>query len=136
MMMVKLNKKRREQYTKFILESLQASEKEKFREALLELHPSDQSDVFMILDQEARSKWYCYLPPNEFAIIFIGLNVSYQKLYFLEMEETYATDILNNMFTDDIANFLTDINSSRASEILFKIEKKKAKKVRVIISHE
>ena len=44
--MVKLNKKRREQYTKFILEALQASEKEAFREAFLELHPSDQSDVF------------------------------------------------------------------------------------------
>lgn len=134
--MVKLNKKRREQYTKFILESLQASEKEKFREAFLELHPSDQSDVFMILDQEARSKCYSYLTPKEFAIIFGGLDVSYQKLYFLEMEETYAIEIFNNMFTDDIANFLTDINSDRAAEILLKMDKEKAKKVRGILSHE
>src|SRR5699024_875093 len=114
----------------------QASEKEKFREAFLELHPSDQSDVFMILDQEARSKCYSYLTPKEFAIIFGGLDVSYQKLYFLEMEETYAIEIFNNMFTDDIANFLTDINSDRAAEILLKMDKEKARKVRGILSHE
>ena len=134
--MVKLNKKRREQYTKFILEALQASEKEAFREAFLELHPSDQSDVFMILDQEARSQCYTYLTPKEFATIFGGLDVSHQKLYFLEMEETYAIEIFNNMFTDDIANFLTEINSDRAAEILLKMDKEKARKVRGILSHE
>lgn len=134
--MVKLNKKRREQYTKFILEALQASEKEAFREAFLELHPSDQSDVFMILDQEARSQCYIYLTPKEFATIFGGLDVSHQKLYFLEMEETYAIEIFNNMFTDDIANFLTEINSDRAAEILLKMDKEKARKVRGILSHE
>lgn len=134
--MVKLNKKRREQYTKFILEALQAGEKEAFREAFLELHPSDQSDVFMILDQEARSQCYTYLTPKEFATIFGGLDVSHQKLYFLEMEETYAIEIFNNMFTDDIANFLTEINSDRAAEILLKMDKEKARKVRGILSHE
>src|SRR5699024_5465471 len=90
----------------------------------------------MIMDQEARRKCYVYLTPKEFATIFGGLDVSHQKLYFLEMEETYAIEIFNNMFTDDIANFLTEINSDRAAEILLKMDKEKARKVRGILSHE
>src|SRR5699024_12707489 len=40
------------------------------------------------------------------------------------------------MFTDDIANFLTEINIDSASEILLKMDKEKARKARVILSHE
>src|SRR5699024_6606118 len=102
----------------------------------LSLHDALPIYVFMILDQEARSQCYTYLTPKEFATIFGGLDVSHQKLYFLEMEETYAIEIFNNMFTDDIANFLTEINSDRAAEILLKMDKEKARKVRGILSHE
>src|SRR5699024_8292848 len=72
---------------------------------------------------------------KEFAEIFGGLNVRDQKLFFLELDEIYASDMFNNMFTDDVANFLTEINSNRAEEILLQMNEEKAKKVRGILSY-
>src|SRR5690625_3597191 len=43
--------------------------------------------------------------------------------------------MFNNMFTDDVANFLSEINSNRAEEILLQMNEEKAKKVRSILSY-
>src|SRR5690625_6885082 len=88
--MVKLDKKLREQYKKSILDALQNGEKEEFQNTFLELHPSDQLDIFVTLDHDARKRGYSYLTPKEFAGIFGGLNISNQKLFFLELDENYS----------------------------------------------
>src|SRR5699024_6806519 len=133
--MVKLDKKTRGQYTKIVLDALHEGNKEQFRNTYLELQPSDQSDIFITLDEDARSRGYSFLTSKEFAEIFGGLNVRDQKLFFLELDEIYASDMFNNMFTDDVANFLTEINSNRAEEILLQMDEEKAKKVRGILSY-
>lgn len=133
--MVKLDKKTRSQYKKVILDALHEGNKTQFRSTFLELHPSDQADIFITLDKDARSRGYSFLTSKEFADIFGGLNVRDQKLFFLELDETYASDMFNNMFTDDVANFLTEINSNRAEEILLKMDKEKSEKVKGILSY-
>lgn len=133
--MVKLDKKTRAQYTKNVLDALHAGKKELFRNTFLELHPSDQLDIFITLDSSARKRGYSYLTPKEFAEIFGGLNVSNQKLYFLELDESYAIDMFNNMFTDNVANFLTEINNERAESILLKMNKDKARKVEGLLAY-
>lgn len=133
--MVKLNKRTREQYTKLILDALHSSDKEEFRNTFLDLHPSDQLDIFVTLDDKARKKGYSYLTSKEFAEIFGGLNIRNQKLFFLELDENYAVNMFNNMFTDDVVYFLTEINSDRAEQILLKMDKDKADKVRGLLSY-
>lgn len=133
--MVKLDKKNREEYMKLVLDALHDGEKEKFRQAFLELHPSDQSDVFAKLDEDARRRGYTYLTPDEFAHIFEGLSMTDQRLIFDEVDESYSSVMFDNMFTDDVVTFLTDINGEKADEILFKMDKEKAKKVRILLSY-
>lgn len=133
--MVKLNKKTREQYTKAILDALHNEGIEQFRQTFLELHPSDQLDIFVTLDNESRNRVYAYLSPDEFAEIFGGLNIVNQKLYFLELNEMYAYQMLNNMFTDDVVDFLTEINEVRAEDILQNMDEIKAEKVRALMSY-
>lgn len=133
--MVKLNKKTREQYTKLVLDALHDGNMKQFRSSFLELHPSDQLDIFVKLDSDARRRGYSYLTPKEFAEIFGGLNITHQTMFFLELDENYAVNMFNHMFTDDVVNFLTEINSDRAEDILLKMDKEKSQKVRGLLSY-
>src|SRR5690625_2694571 len=106
-----------------------------FRKTFLELHPSDQLDIFVTLDKVSRNRVYSYLSPKEFAEIFGGLNISNQKFFFLELDENYALSMFNEMFTDDVVNFLKEINSERAKDILQKMDTAKAQKVKALLSY-
>src|SRR5699024_6494682 len=132
--MVKLDKKTREHYVKNIMTALHEAKKEGFRNLFLDLHPSDQLDVFITLNNEERERVYAFLTPNEFADIFGGLDTERQKQVFLEMDETYAYNMFNSMFTDDVAAFLTNINGTRAESILNNMDKDLAEKARTLIS--
>src|SRR5690625_348465 len=133
--MVKLDRKTRGQYTKIVLDALHEGNKKQFRNTFLELHPSDQIDIFITLDKEACRRGYSFLTSKEFADLFGGFNVRDQKLLFMALEEVYASDMSNNMFTDDVANFLTEINSNRAEEILAQMDEEKSGKVKGILSY-
>src|SRR5690625_525513 len=133
--MVKLDKKLREQYKKSILDALHNGEKKEFQNTFLELHPSDQLDIFVTLDHDARKRGYSYLTPKEFAGIFGGLNISNQKLFFLELDENYSFNMFNHMFTDDVVNFLKAIDSERSENILLHMDKEKAQKLRGLLSY-
>lgn len=47
-MMIKLNEENRERYTTIIINALHVSDKHGFRNHYLELHPSDQVDIFIL----------------------------------------------------------------------------------------
>src|SRR5690625_253477 len=106
-----------------------------YRSAFLELHPSDQLDVFITLNKTSRNRVYSYLSPKEFAEIFVGLNINKQLLFFLELDEHYAFQMFNHMFTDDVVNFLTEINDERAEAILSEMDKDKAQRVKALLSY-
>lgn len=133
--MVKLNKKTRENYIKAIMDALDKGHKQKFRDTFLELHPSDQSDMFKTLDSKLRNEVYTFLSPKEFTAIFGNLDFQDQKLFFLEMDEDYASNVFNNLFTDNVVQFLTKIDNHLAEELLQKMEEGKASKVRAILAY-
>src|SRR5690625_292773 len=134
--MVRLNRKKREQYKKIIVEAIKASEIQQFRDAFLELHPSDQVDIFVMLDEELRKRCYEYLDPSEFAMIFEGLDIYQQQQFFEELDMRYSSEMFNNMFTDDVVYFLTDIKEEQADEILNRMEQEKADKIRTLLAYE
>lgn len=134
--MDKLAKRKRDKYSNVILENLHEEKKESFRETFLKLHPSDQADIFMTFDKDTRAKAYTYLSAKEFADVFDNLKIRNQMVFFLELDEDYATDVFNHMFTDDAANFLNEINEQRAEEILERMDGKKAAKVQAILKYE
>lgn len=133
--MVKLDKKNRESYKKLVLDELRDGKEEEFRETFLDLHPSDQSDIFSNLDASARTRVYTYITPEEFAEVFGGLIISDQKLIYLELDEDYSLNMFNEMFTDNVVNFLTEINSERAENILTHMDAEKAQKIRALLAY-
>lgn len=133
--MIKLDKKTRKQYKKIILSELHDEKKEEFRQTFLDLHPSDQSEVFSNLDEEMRKRVYSYITPDEFAEVFEGLHINDQIRCYNELDTSYSATMLNAMFTDDVVTFLTEINGEKAEEILLQLEKDKADKVRILLAY-
>lgn len=134
--MIKLTNNNRENYKNIIIEALHAGDKEVFQKQYLELHPSDQVDIFILLDKEDRKKVYTFLTPKEFSVIFSGLYFIDQQACFEEMSNEYSSQILNHMFTDDTVRFLQRLNQDDADEMLHKMEKKKAKNIQLILEHD
>lgn len=133
--MEKLNQANRAQYTEVILKALQKKKIKKFRSTFLELHPSDQVDIFIALEQPLRKRCYKYLSPSEFAMIFEGIGMHDQQRIFQELSEQYSSDMFNNMFTDDVVNFLTQLDAKTTEHILDQMEQTKADEIRVLLTY-
>ena len=93
--MVKLNKHNREEYTQFIIQALDNEKIEEFRQYFLELHPTDQVEIFLALDKEQRHYVYISLSPIEFAEIFQRIELKEQKEIVRELHKEYTVDMFN-----------------------------------------
>lgn len=133
--MVRLDEQNREQYAKLILDALETENKEQFRNNFLELHPTDQVEIFVSVEIEKRERIYRYLFPKEFAEIFGGLEIKRQKEVFQELDETYSSNMFNNMSADDVAYFLVELKDEKAQEILQKMNKEEAVSVKELLSY-
>src|SRR5699024_8810532 len=119
----------------YVLTALHDKDNDTFRDKFLELHPSDQTDIFIGLDSQARKRVYHYITPGEFSEVFGNLDESEQKLFYLELDEKYSLAMFNEMFTDNVVIFLNAINDERAENILNYMDKEKAQKVRSLLSY-
>ncbi|MEI3605019.1 magnesium transporter [Pseudogracilibacillus sp. SE30717A] len=134
--MIKLNKENREKYTKIILCALQEDDLEEFRKHYLELHPTDQVDIFITLNKEEREQVYSFLDPKEFAVIFSGLYVMHEQVCFEELSEDYASEMMNHMFTDDVVKFLKTVKEDEAKKIVERMDEEKAQKIIAILEYD
>ncbi|MGO4887355.1 magnesium transporter [Anaerobacillus sp. MEB173] len=133
--MVRLNDQTREEYTNNVLQALYNQDGQLFRETFLELHPTDQKEIFLSLGMRERTYIYQYITPSEFAEIFQGLEVNEQKQCVLELEETYAAEMFNNMYADDVAAFLGEIKNIKAEKILSAMDTKDAASVKELLAY-
>jgi len=134
--MIKLNKENRKQYFHTILKALNEEDIDQFRHTFLELHPTDQLDLFVTLTKDSRHRIYTYISPKEMADIFGGLTFKKQNYFLNELNESYAYDMFNNMFTDDIVTFLTKSTDSKTDRIIQNLDLKKAKEVNHLLSYD
>ncbi|MUV37236.1 Magnesium transporter MgtE [Lentibacillus sp. JNUCC-1] len=134
--MIRLRKNNREPYIEAVLNALHAKQEALFRTSFLELHPADQADTFLRFDAAERQQVYAYLAPDELAVLYDGLEVKNQVLFFEEMDEGYFSEVLNHMFTDDVVMFLNDIDEEQAANFLKKMAPEKAKKIETLLAYE
>ncbi|ADU31739.1 magnesium transporter [Evansella cellulosilytica] len=133
--MTRLNDEAREKYFNNIFHALKVKNKEKFLEYFLELHPTDQVELFQDLYKDKRPMFYEYLSATEFAEIFQGLELEEQKEVILELDKNYAAEMFNYMQSDDIADFLGEINEPHAKDILAAMDKEEADEVIELLSY-
>lgn len=134
--MEKLKNKNRDKHRKTVLSALKEGKIESFRPLFLDLHPSDQLDIFISLNKEERTQVYHYLSPKEFAEVFSKLEIEDQKIFFLELDDLYSSSMFNHMFTDNVVNFLTEINQARAEIILSQMAKHKVAHIRNLLTYK
>ncbi|OLO40583.1 magnesium transporter [Alkalihalophilus pseudofirmus] len=133
--MVRLNEQTREEYVNHILHVLKDNDKAQFREAFLELHPTDQMDIFSNLEKDQRQLVYGYLSAAEFAEVFQELDIDEQKSIALELDDDFIAEMFNNMYADDVADYLAEIKDVKAKAILSAMDKEDADDVKELLSY-
>ncbi|MBU8906653.1 magnesium transporter [Desertibacillus haloalkaliphilus] len=134
--MKRLNEEDRKSYFERIVNTLTTENIEDFRDTFLELHPTDQVELFQSLEKETRALVYHYLAADEFAEVFQGLELEEQQMIVFELDEIYAADMFNEMHADDIADFLSELNEPHAKAILAAMNKEEADDVKELLSYE
>ncbi|MFA9559129.1 magnesium transporter [Evansella sp. AB-rgal1] len=133
--MNRLNEEARVEYFNTIFKALKNRDKKTFLEYFLELHPTDQVELFEALYKDKRPMFYEYLSATEFADIFQGLDIESQKEVIFELDKNYVAEMFNYMQSDDIADFLGEINEPHAKTILNAMDKEEADEVIELMSY-
>ncbi|MFA1818818.1 magnesium transporter [Virgibacillus oceani] len=133
--MVKLDAKDREQYAQHIIHAVQQEDYIQFRRYFLELHPTDQIEIFNSFTKKQREAIYHYLSPDEFSEIFERLEFEKQQEIILELNEQYSSEMFNVMPADNAAYFLQEIPGDKAIEILDKMDPVEASEVKELLSY-
>lgn len=134
--MKKISVKNREEFTYYLFLALKNKEKEKFREEFLDLHPTDQHDIFKQMSEEKRKHVYEYLTASEFADIFKELHLHNQKKIFSELDDQFALEMLNELPADEITDFFGEIPDHIANYLLEKMDKKEADNIKLLLTYK
>ncbi|MFA9559130.1 magnesium transporter MgtE N-terminal domain-containing protein [Evansella sp. AB-rgal1] len=125
----------REELTYYLFLYLKNKDKDNFRKDFLELHPTDQAEIYNQFSEEKRKQVYTYLAPTEFAEIFQGLELKEQKTVFAELDD-FAIGILNDLPADEATDFFGQIPDHIAAYLLNKMDKTEADNIKLLLSYK
>ncbi len=135
--MMKLHQyKFKEEYTYYMLQAIKDGRQDLFRRDFLDLHPSDQTEFFLSLDQLKRERVYSFLSPAEFGEIFSELIPGIQKEMIVELNRDYAVAMLNELPSDDAADFFGLLSQKEADFFLNRMEKEEADDIKQLLAYE
>ncbi len=106
-----------------------------FRETFLELHPTDQVELFHEIERSLQKQVLLFLSPAEFADLFEGLELEDQLTVFEGLSYQYAVSMFNTMSADDVADFLAEIDTDRSQDILSSMDLEEAKRVEELMAY-
>lgn len=121
--MQKLDKEERQHYINQVREALTRQDTKIFKDLFLQLHPSDQAETVLTLPKKERAVVYKMIVPAEFAEIFQELELGHQKHIFAELHQNYAIEMLNEMYSDDVVDFLAELPKTTKELYLSKMDK-------------
>jgi magnesium transporter len=131
--MEKLDNQTIEQYARLVVFAIDGGNQAKFRELFLELHPTDQVELFNNFSEEQKSLVYEYLTPEEFTDIFQGMETEDQKEVVKELDQSYASEMLSNMYSDDLVSFLEELEDKEAESIIEQLNVEDAHDIKEIL---
>ncbi|MCA1029182.1 MULTISPECIES: magnesium transporter [Cytobacillus] len=124
-----LKLKQKKDYQKQVLKYITERNLKMFRETFLELHPTDQVEVFKEMELPLQKQLLLFLTPEEFSDIFQGLDLEDQSEVFTHIGFQYAVAMFNYMSADDVADFLLEMEVENADDILQSMDQEEANKV-------
>lgn len=127
--------RKRNEYKNEIIKHLVSRNLRAFRETFLELHPTDQVELFHEIEIALQKQVLLFLSPQEFADLFEGLELDDQLIVFQGLSYQYAVSMFNNMSADDVADFLAEIDPERSKDILSSMDMEESKRVEELMAY-
>lgn len=107
-----------------------------FRDEFLKIHPYDQSEFFEAQTEEVRYLIYSYLSPEEMADVIEHVEREIQSGFIVEMNPTYAAQVLANMATDDAVDLLNDLDKNKVASYLTIMPEDEADEIKDLLHYE
>ncbi|TCI70389.1 magnesium transporter [Exiguobacterium sp. SH0S7] len=106
-----------------------------FRDVFLTLHPGEQGDIFIELNQPDRAFVYSALSPEEYTDLFEKLELDEQQQFIQEMPRPYAVSVLNDMFSDNAADLMTELPDDFMNELFEQMDETEATEVKDLMRY-
>lgn len=106
-----------------------------FRDAFLTLHPGEQADIFIELELPDRTFVYSALSPEEYTDLFEKLELDEQQQFIQEMPRPYAVSVLNDMFSDNAADLMTELPDDFMNELFEQMDETEATEVKDLMRY-
>lgn len=121
-----------------LIQALQASDIDVFRNEFFELHPYDQATFLKMVDESLRMKIYHFLSPEEMGTIFehIELEKDEYQSYLEEMHPTYIASMLSSMYTDDAVDILHELDKEQVLSYLTIMDEESAQEIKGLLHYE
>lgn len=118
-------------------EMLAANDIDAFRNEFLELHPYDQATFYEKVEPDIRKIIYTFLSPTEMADIFeaIELDDDEYKEFLNEMDTAYGAAMLSQMYADDAADVLHELDTKQRESYLEMMDVETADEINELLSY-
>ncbi len=129
---------KQQQDTDTLKKALRNQEIMEFRAEFLDRHPYDQAAFFNELDEEERKIVYHFLSPEEMAELFENIegDENEYKEVLAEMSPAYAADMLSNMYADDAVDVLNELDKEQVASYLTIMDTDAAKEIKHLLHYE
>ena len=128
----------RQEQEKELLGLLSAQKIDLFREQFLDWHLYEQGQFYLSLDKKERHLMYAYLSPKEMADMLDVIEEDHEGLtdYITEMSPNYVVAILENMYTDNAVDILSQLEEETARKYLDKMNPETSVKMKRLLHYE
>lgn len=134
--MIRLNEMNRMAYQEQLLHLFETGDEATWKEGFLALHPSDQIDVYLLLNRTQQQRLHEVLSSKQFAILFAGLHFSQQQAVVKDWSPQQLAAILQVVYTDEAVRYLQQLDRQEAEELLGYMVAERAEQIRAILWYE
>lgn len=117
---------------------LQKENLKDFREEFFQLHIYEQSQFYLSLEKGERQELYNFLSPKELADLFDVIEEDDTNIpeYLEEMRPAYASQMLLEMYTDNVVDLLSQLEPDQMAKYLSLMDAQSAKEIKEILHYE
>ncbi|MFC6324233.1 magnesium transporter [Companilactobacillus baiquanensis] len=132
------NEKRLQEKFTQLKRYLDKGDKKRFRKTYLDMHFYDQSTFYLTLDKDERLSIYTILEPNEMGDMFDTLEDDLPEIpeYLNEMDLSYASKMLNDMYDDNAADILEHLDKVDVDRFLGQLPRADANNLRGLLHYD
>ncbi|MDU3829182.1 MAG: magnesium transporter [Staphylococcus sp.] len=123
---------------KLLDDSLDRNDIDQFRKEFLTLHQYEQSEYFENTANQNRQRIFEFLSPQEVSRFFNQLDIEGKEyeILFDSMHAHYASEVLENMSTDNAVDILNELSNSKVASLLALMDNRVTDKIKKLLHYE